>query len=352
MNILLGEISSYKAIVIARFLQENYPQVNLFTYDYHKLTNNIKTRYSQSNRHFILDHQSTSAYLESLSALVKKLEIDIFIPVHSNYIGDILKQKKIFNGSLSYMGNYDDYQKLHKKDLLQKIAKSLGIDTPVNYKDIEAAKTPFVAKPIEGSSAKGVKYFRDGKPDIPSFESDTYVFQEYVEGSGCGYSVYARDGQILTGYGHKRLAEFPITGGSSIYRKSFCIDEMKEAAQKILQKIKWTGFAMFEFKHTKTGRLVLIEVNPRIWGSFNQGLQNGTNYFEPVLGQAQRELNHTDKINTYLSPQIFLVLLLYMSKFNFKPLGSFFANRSKNRADISLFDDPFGWLSVIFRTIM
>ena len=64
-----------------------------------------------------------------------------------------------------------------------------------------------------------------------------------------------------------------------MYREPFDDDRMVECTKKILEKTHWSGFAMFEFKLTEDNEIYLIEVNPRIWGSINQGLKNGFNYF-------------------------------------------------------------------------
>ena len=122
------------------------------------------------------------------------------------------------------------------------------------------------------------------------------VCQEYVAGKGCGYSVYCRNGEILQEYGHLRLAEYPTSGGSSVYRMGFMHPNMRPIAQEILNRIPWTGFAMFEFKLTPDNELVLIEVNPRIWGSINQALQDGIPFFSDVFRRKQPLVVHESNL--------------------------------------------------------
>jgi len=352
LRILLGEISSYKAIVITKYIKENYSGITIFTYDFRRYTRYLKTKYSDF--HYVLPNKDEPNYLREISKLIKKESIDYFFPVHSDYIGLILKNKKMFYNSLSYLGDFSDYQKLHNKENLLQIAYDFNIRVPRRYIDFEEAKVPFIGKPKEGSSANGVFYFLSDheKRKYVKKSLKNYIFQEYVNGIGCGYSVYSVNGKIKIGYGHIRLAEYPITGGSSMYRDSFYKQEMYDIAQRILNKIPWTGFAMFEFKLTLSGELVLIEVNPRIWGSINQGLQNGINYFEEILGKSNIRAQKTKNIKTYLSPHIYLSLLLYLSKGKFKPLLNFLRNIMLNKADISLWQDPKGWLSIILRKIL
>lgn len=352
MKILIGEISSYKAIVIARYIKENYSGICIHTHDFRKFTSFYKTKYSDI--HHVIKYQIESKYLEDISDIIKKQNIDFFFPVHSDYIGMILENKKLFNNSLSYLGSFIDYKNLHNKENLIQKAYKLGIRVPKKFNDLKEAEVPFIGKPKESSSAKGLVYFLLEKDKTKNYKQSfkNYIFQEYIEGIGCGYSVYAINGKIKTGYEHIRLAEYPVTGGSSVYRDSFYKEEMHSIAQKILETIPWTGFAMFEFKLTPKGELVLIEVNPRIWGSINQGLQNGVNYFEAILGKSDNLSYQNKNIKTYLSPQIYLSLLLYIIKGNLKPFIEFIKNNRLNRADISLWNDPKGWLSVILRKIL
>ncbi|OQY75365.1 MAG: hypothetical protein B6D44_02150 [Ignavibacteriales bacterium UTCHB2] len=355
MKILIGEISSYKAIVIAKYIKTFYPDILVFSYDFKKSVKFIHTKYS--DKHFHINFNGIETYLKEISEIISKENIDYFFPVHSDFIGYILKNKNIFNNSLSYSGNYEHYCSLHNKDILHNLASTLGVDVPKSYKSFKDSVIPFIGKPVASSSSKGVFYFLT-KKDIKNFNEQkisNYVFQEFVKGVGCGYSVYTINGQIKSGYGHIRLAEYPISGGSSVYRSSYYISKMKEVVQKILSKVPWTGFAMFEFKLTDKGQLILIEVNPRIWGSVNQGLQNGINYFDSIFKQAVYKSSgklKNKEIKTYLSPQIYISLLLYILKGNIKPIIIFLKNIKYNKADVSLFTDPFGWMSLIFRKLL
>ena len=351
MRVLLGEISSYKAIVIAEFLKTNYPGIVLITFDYLSFIKNVHTKYI--DKHITLNARSGKAYVDELIKLCCDNEIDILIPVHSDNIGLILQAKALFGKSLNYVGDLDQYVRLHNKDVLQTLARELEIDTPHNYLSLKEARIPFVVKPTNKSSSKGVLYFKSEKSTASfrlEYESNT-IIQEFIEGFGCGYSVFVRDGRVLVGYGHKRLAEFPVSGGSSVYRTSFFDPRMHSIAEKIFNEIPWSGFAMIEFKSTPDNRLVLIEVNPRIWGSVNQGLQCGINYFEPLFGIAKFNKRY-EGANTYLSPQIYLSLLQYLIRFNYKPLIDFIINIRKNKGDLSIINDPGAYLSVIVRKFL
>lgn len=356
MRILIGEISSYKAIVIARYIRSAYPEAELWAYDNKAMTGWLHTRYI---KHCVrLPFMSLESYIEALAKYVRDNDIDVLLPVHSDYIGAILQHKELFGCALDWVGEYSDYIRLHEKDQLMAIAASLGIRVPKNYKSIEEAQVPFVVKPTNMSSAKGVRYcfteadkqlINSALADINS--SNNNIIQEYIAGQGCGYEVYCRNGKILTEYGHIRLAEWPISGGSSVLRARYIHLNMRTMTEKILLTVPWTGFAMFEFKLTKSEELVLIEVNPRIWGSINQPLQDGCALFEHILGAPQRQVSCLPEVRTCLVPQVWLAMIGYVCKGQGARVKDWMKHWRLTRRDVSFWSDPLGLISMIVRKI-
>jgi len=337
--------------VICKFLKENYRNVNICSFDARPFTRYFRTKYS--DKHYIFER---SAYLESVLDILRKDNIDLFIPIHSSEMDIVLQNKHKAVRALAYWGSYESFNILNDKDKLYKLARDLNINVPKRYNKIEEAQVKCVIKPVNQSSARGVRYFFDqqklDKAKIDLSLKNDIIIQEYIQGEGIGYSVFAKNGKIITGFGHKRLAEHPVSGGSSVYRDNYENEEILAISEKILLVTKWSGFAMFEFKLTSDNEIYLIEVNPRIWGSINQGLQNGVNYFEDIMGKSSF-VGNSDKgnIKTYLSPLIYLSLMKYILRLNFKPLLTFIGNAFHNKADVNIFSDFKGWLGTIFRKL-
>jgi len=257
---------------------------------------------------------------------------------------------------LGYEGQYEVFSILNDKSRLTSLASELDIPVPTVFRDISSATPPFVVKPRDQSSAKGVYYAKNQKQaeklERKFKDVNGLIIQQYIKGKAVGYSVFAKDGQILIGCGHRRLAEYPVTGGSSVYRENYDNKQMSEAAEKIVAATQWSGFAMFEFKLTEQNELYLLEVNPRIWGSINQGLQNDCNYFEflfgPITAKKASPRKHT---RTFISPLVYLSFIKYCFKLNFKPIFLFLKNLPSNKADVNIFDDPGGWASLVLRKL-
>lgn len=350
MRILIGEISSYKAIVIARYISQRYPEVEIWAYDNKPAIRHIHSKYVKQCAY--ISGSSHDEYIKKLANYVHANNIDVFIPVHSNHIGLILQQKHLFGTSLDYLGTFADYIRLHEKDQLMQLARNLQINTPEEYTQLTDAQVPFVLKPTNLSSAKGVRYIRtqEEKNKIHTIP-EGMICQEYIQGKGCGYEVYCKDGQIITEYGHIRLAEWPVSGGSSVLRDGYMHQEMRPIAEKILHNVKWTGFAMFEFKLTNDNQLVLIEVNPRIWGSINQALQNECPLFIDILGNPKK-LNLVEHRRTCLQPQVWLSMLCYLCKGKLHVVTDFLKHYNTTYSDVSIWKDPWGVISMFIRKIL
>lgn len=92
--------------------------------------------------------------------------------------------------------------------------------------------------------------------------------QEYVEGEGFGVSVVMdKEHNPMTVFCHRRLHEYPISGGPSCLCESAWNDELVEYAVKLLRALDWVGVAMVEFKGSADNGYKLMEINPRLWGS-------------------------------------------------------------------------------------
>ena len=360
MKILITDFSSYKAIVIAKFIKRYYPSSEIISVDHRRFTSRIRSKYS--DEHYIVESSGIDApdYPEKLASLVAANDIDWLIPINSQEIGGLLEKRKLFGSTLDYWGSAIIYKTLHDKSLLHAELKKLGVPIPVEYDCLSSAIAPIVIKPTNASASKGVRYLTTAD-DIQKYRvqhGDTlagHVIQAFVEGEGAGYSGFFNEGKIVAAYGHIRLGEFPISGGSSVYRgplPSQYKEGIKSIVETILKKLPWSGFAMFEFKVSADGNIVFIECNPRIWGSINQGLANGTNYFVKLLGPPEVEVNtDTDTVLTYFSPLFWASLCGYIVTGRFAKVGIFIQNCFRSKVDVSFIKDPIGFLSLIGRIV-
>jgi len=103
--------------------------------------------------------------------------------------------------------------------------------------------------------------------------------QQYIAGKGIGIELLFNRGEKVWHFAHERLHEYPLTGGASTYRRSIAAPaEMLAASELLLTELAWHGVAMVEFKLPRNGDFVLVEINPRLWGSLALAIDAGVNF--------------------------------------------------------------------------
>ncbi|MEO7177969.1 MAG: ATP-grasp domain-containing protein [Allosphingosinicella sp.] len=108
---------------------------------------------------------------------------------------------------------------------------------------------------------------------------DGCVAESFFPGVGVGLSVLARDGRILVAYQHRRLFESSETGASTKRVSEPADPALIAAAEPLAAAARLDGVAMFEFRVDRaSGRHVLLEVNPRFWGSLPLAVAAGADF--------------------------------------------------------------------------
>jgi hypothetical protein len=93
------------------------------------------------------------------------------------------------------------------------------------------------------------------------------LLQERIAGTGCGIAGLFVLGIPACVGGHVRLREAYATGGVSTFCESRVVEGALHSARTLMEALRWTGVAMIEFKIPASGPPVLMEVNPRLWGT-------------------------------------------------------------------------------------
>ena len=97
------------------------------------------------------------------------------------------------------------------------------------------------------------------------------LVQRYCPGHGVGQMLHMHRGIATLRFQHRRLHEWPPSGGTSTLCESLPDDAYAEQmikSEALLATIGWEGPAMVEYRHDpETGRFWLMEVNGRFWGS-------------------------------------------------------------------------------------
>lgn len=115
--------------------------------------------------------------------------------------------------------------------------------------------------------------------DLSRF-TDRPVIQELIVGDALGFeALYDFSGSPVATFCHRRLREFPLSGGPSTYCESFHSPLVEEYGRRLLDALGWVGLAMVEFKiDSRSGEPRLMEINPRPWGSMELPIRAGIEF--------------------------------------------------------------------------
>ncbi len=183
-----------------------------------------------------------------------------------------------------------------RKDKILQMAEKHGIPIPKTWyiddiSQINKLKNslpyPIVIKPKKSSGAVGICYSKQPGDLMEQYLSVHQRFpypliQELIPQEGPGYGasfLLDERGRVKASFVHKRLREYPVTGGASTLRESVRRDDIRDMAQVLLNALNWFGVGMVEFKVDPRDNIPkLMEVNPRFWGSLSLAVQAGVNF--------------------------------------------------------------------------
>ena len=138
-----------------------------------------------------------------------------------------------------------------------------------------------------------IKSKEEFREKYPAFEKHggEVLIQQYISGDGYGVSaVFGKDRKPIEVFCHRRLREYPASGGPSCFCESVYVPELVEYATKLLSALSWEGVAMVEFKGSPENGFYLMEINPRFWGSFalapNSGCDIAHALYRAALGES------------------------------------------------------------------
>lgn len=146
---------------------------------------------------------------------------------------------------------------------------------------------PLALKPpstyvLGGAARNAVRIIRDVatlREALSAGSAEGFLIESFFHGIGVGVSVLANRGEIVQAYQHRRLRE-SSDAGLGTFRVSEPVDERLLASVTPLARATGLhGVAMFEFRYDPaTGAHVLLEVNPRFWGSLPLAVAAGADF--------------------------------------------------------------------------
>ncbi len=205
-------------------------------------------------------------------------QVDVILPIGYLACTALSRHKEEFDGLVKIpVADYSAMKIAGDKDLTMKFAASQGIAMPNLYRNGEdVASYPVVVK---GLIESGKISYANSPQELSDLNPEGALIQEYIPGEGYGFFALFNQGRPRAIFMHKRIREYPITGGPSTVAESIYDEELKRQGIRLLEALKWHGVAMVEFKKdSRDGEFKLMEINPKFWGSLDLATASGVDF--------------------------------------------------------------------------
>lgn len=211
------------------------------------------------------------------------------LPVGAKTLSTLARRREDFEAVCGLcIPTTEQLELMNSKERLAALAGALDIPTPASFVRAEGESVsdfarrlplPCVIKPVCGEKlglAAAGRYAVAATAEqagaayrqFLSLAGEPPVVQRWLSGGGWGCSVLALEGRVLAAICHQRLREYPVTGGPSSCCRCTDRPQLRAWAERLVERTGYTGLAMVEFKEDGEGAPRLLEVNPRVWGTF------------------------------------------------------------------------------------
>ena len=221
--------------------------------------------------------------LEKLHETVVEKKIDMIIPFVDKAIGVAARYRDKYGDVWVPVGSVESVEAMFDKVTAAARFKELGLPIPATYTPTDY-RFPLIAKPRCGSASAGILVINN-EDEMERFlpSADRYLLQEYIADRDeitvdCYISM---KGEPIAVVPRRRLE---VTGGEVTRTITIDAPEIVELSKKAISGLDLRGAATIQFIIDKTdGRIMLMEVNPRLGGGVVCSMHAGANIPEYIL---------------------------------------------------------------------
>jgi len=301
IKILIIPAGSRIALGIIKFLRRE-KTIQIISADCDKLAPGL---YLSDKSYLISPFSSQRYFFRDLKKIIQKEKIDIVIPALDPLLIKFTENRDFFDklGTKILISPPETVFLTRDKWQTYKLLKDI-ISLPKSFVDKKKIDIsyPLFIKPRSGSGS--INTFKVNSKDELDFywkKIKNPIIQEYLEGNEYTVDCLAdMMGKLLFCIPRIRLE---TKAGVSIKGKVIKNKKIEKIAEKISQKIKFTGPFLFQLKE-KNGILKLTEINPRFGGGIPLSASAGPNVYllsiKLFLGEKIKK-NHKIKYNLYFT---------------------------------------------------
>lgn len=202
----------------------------------------------------------------ALHEIVIAREIDAIIPFVDPAVAVAARYVDVYGDTFAPVSDRIVCEMMHDKILAADAFERAAIPAPATYRRGKP-EFPLIAKPRTGSASKGIKVIENATDfRLVITPADRYVIQEYIARRE-EYTVdcYVGRSGIVCCISPRLRQE--VTGGEVSRTTTVDIPELTLVARNALERLRLKGAVTIQFlRDLDTGRLLIMEVNPRLGG--------------------------------------------------------------------------------------
>ena len=353
LNILLLDGHTVQSVSVARALKKTGYKVSAFISE--RLSFGAVCRYIDE-RIWAPHTGDSERYIRFLSDYLTRNRVDVIIPMYDDSAELLSRNKAMLEARFSVrcaVPDFPVFDKAHDKWKLMGLCRKCGFPHPaterLSEENIEMAAAyvgfPAIIKPNISAGAKGIVQVNSIEDIVRKFpviyrQFGACTLQHFINHSGIYYNVMlyrSVQGHLIGWTVLKIMRYFPLKGGTSC-------DSLIRICAQVLDELQWVGFADFDIMEEKdTGKLKIIEINPRIPASIHGAYVSGVNFpdiiVRDVMGESVEQSGYRPGKSLRFMGLDFMWFLFSPDRFRFRPSWFRFFGRNVYYQD-GCFKDP------------
>ena len=265
--------------------------------DHDRVSLGFFSRYCRRRLHYPDPTHFPDEYADAIIRELESHHYDVVMPLFDECLLPLARRKETIQcltrfPYLGYAGLLPGRDKARTID----IARRCGLRTPITFlvqdrKDADRAMAecslPLIVRPRQAGASDGLCRVMRSEEVWPTCERvarhfGPVIIQEYIPWGGFTYDVDVlmnRDSVPRATVVCKRLRTYPALAGPTSCGQAVHWPALADTALSLLKAMHWYGPAEVEFRiDPRDNKPVLMEVNPRLWGSLHTAILAGVDF--------------------------------------------------------------------------
>lgn len=254
------------------------------------------SRYCHHRFKYPSPRERQHAFVASLLHYLEENPHECLLPMEQDTLDIILQDRHQFERLTRLpLADNKTYQIFRDKGKTIELARQVGVPYPRTalptspdhvMEETRSFRFPVVIKPRHGWASRGIRYVQEPGQLLEAYrqaheEDPLPLVQERIP-RGEKYNVnclFDRDARPLATCAQRELRNYPLEDGVSTVQESVWRPDLVDMTVQLLQANHWYGVANVDYMiDPRDGTPMLMEVNPRFWGSLQMSIQCGINF--------------------------------------------------------------------------